>query len=186
MWITGTKALFQGKSCSHQSLKIHFHILSKCYCLLSVILLSTSVVNPVKHVVSSASPCFPLTATIPSDPWLKEQGTLFWYSSQNTGCSFGIHFGLRFFQVYAIKFSSTRWLKVHHWPVFPLFVNHFAKWCAVIFLFPIWNLCLCSIKIDKHIRTRICSCKVNENIKKRISHKKSKNLNWASHLPVRM
>lgn len=31
MWITRTKHFFHGKSCSHQSLKIHIHILRKCH-----------------------------------------------------------------------------------------------------------------------------------------------------------
>lgn len=31
MWMTWTKHFFHGKSCSHQSLKIHIHILRKCH-----------------------------------------------------------------------------------------------------------------------------------------------------------
>lgn len=41
------KAFFHGKSCSHQSLKIHIHILRKCHHVFSVICLGTSVANTV-------------------------------------------------------------------------------------------------------------------------------------------
>ena len=49
------KAFFHGKSCSHQSLKIHIHILRKCHHVFSVICVGTSVANTVEHVVSSVS-----------------------------------------------------------------------------------------------------------------------------------
>lgn len=67
------KAFFHGKSCSHQSLKIHIHILRKCHHIFSVICVGTSVANTVEHVVSSVS-CYFISASVAegvngSEPW---------------------------------------------------------------------------------------------------------------------